>query len=91
MVMWQMASRKQPFAGRNFMGVSLDVLEGKRPQLPADCPPQFAKAVKKCWHAKPEKRPAMEDVLTLLNQLTGDHSLADVDGHHASRIEELPA
>jgi serine/threonine protein kinase len=37
-VMWEMLTRKQPYAGRNFMGVSLDVLEGKRPQIPQDCP-----------------------------------------------------
>jgi hypothetical protein len=54
------------------MGVSLDVLEGKRPQLPADLPPLFAKLVTKCWHAKAEKRPSIEDVLAVLNQLTGD-------------------
>ena len=34
----QMLTRKQPYAGRNFVGVSLDVLEGKRPQIPQDCP-----------------------------------------------------
>jgi serine/threonine protein kinase len=80
MTMWQMATRKQPFAGRNFMGVSLDVLEGKRPQLPADCPLAFGKTVKRCWHAKPDKRPSMDEVLIVLNQLTGDHSLEDHDG-----------
>jgi serine/threonine protein kinase len=36
-IMWEMLTRKQPFAGRNFMGVSLDVLEGRRPQIPSDC------------------------------------------------------
>ena len=50
-VMWQVATRKEPFAGRNFMGVSLDVLEGKRPQIPNDCPAEFRKMMKKCWHA----------------------------------------
>jgi hypothetical protein len=33
--MWEVLTRKEPFAGRNFMGVSLDVLEGRRPAIPA--------------------------------------------------------
>lgn len=74
--MWQMASRKQPYAGRNFMGVSLDVLEGRRPQMPAEVPLAFSKMVKRCWHARAEKRPTMESVVTLLNQLAGDDTVA---------------
>jgi hypothetical protein len=71
-VMWEVVTRKQPFAGRNFMGVSLDVLEGKRPQIPNDCPPEFAKVMKKCWHASPDKRPKMEDVLAFFDRAIGD-------------------
>src|SRR3989344_3156664 len=33
-IMWEVLTRKQPYAGRNFMSVSLDVLEGRRPQIP---------------------------------------------------------
>jgi serine/threonine protein kinase len=68
-VMWEVLTRKQPFAGRNFMGVSLDVLEGKRPQIPNDCPPEFTKMLKRCWHASPGKRPHMDDVLAFLDGL----------------------
>jgi serine/threonine protein kinase len=46
-IMWEVATRKQPFAGRNFMGVSLDVLEGKRPKVPSDLPPTFKRLVKR--------------------------------------------
>ncbi|ELR11090.1 serine/threonine protein kinase [Acanthamoeba castellanii str. Neff] len=71
-IMWQVATRKEPYAGRNFMGVSLDVLEGKRPQIPNDCPPEFKKVMKKCWHASADKRPTLEDVVTFLDQQVGD-------------------
>lgn len=66
-LMWQMLTRKLPFAGRNFMGVSLDILEGRRPQIPQDCPNAYKKMMKRCWHADPEKRPTMEDVLAFLD------------------------
>ncbi len=68
-IMWEVLTRKQPYAGRNFMGVSLDVLEGRRPQIPGDCPPVFKKMVKKCWHGIPDRRPAMEAVLAFLESL----------------------
>jgi serine/threonine protein kinase len=71
-IMWEVVARKQPFAGRNFMGVSLDVLEGKRPQVPADCPEEFRKVMTKCWHAKPDKRPTMADVVAFLDKQIGD-------------------
>jgi serine/threonine protein kinase len=71
-VMWELLTRKQPYAGRNFMGVSLDVLEGKRPQIPGDCPQGFAKLMKKCWHASPDKRPQMEHVLAALDMAIGE-------------------
>jgi serine/threonine protein kinase len=71
-VMWQVVTRKEPYAGRNFMGVSLDVLEGKRPQIPNDCPLDFKKVMKKCWHANADKRPTMEDVVAFLDTQVGD-------------------
>jgi serine/threonine protein kinase len=73
-IMWEVLTRKQPFAGRNFMGASLDVLEGRRPAVPSDCPVAFKKMMKKCWHADAKKRPSMDDVVTQLDVLLGhDH------------------
>ncbi|BBI30152.1 Ser/Thr protein kinase [Acanthamoeba castellanii medusavirus] len=66
-IMWQVITRKEPYAGRNFMGVSLDVLEGKRPAIPGDCPPHLRKLLKKCWHDDPTKRPTMEQVLEMFD------------------------
>jgi serine/threonine protein kinase len=63
-IMWEVLTRKQPFAGRNFMGVSLDVLEGRRPAIPGDCGQAFKKLMKKCWHGEAKKRPSMDDVVT---------------------------
>jgi serine/threonine protein kinase len=71
-IMWEVLTRKQPFAGRNFMGVSLDVLEGRRPQVPGDCPTDFRKMMKRCWHSSVEKRPSMEAVLGFFERLVGD-------------------
>jgi hypothetical protein len=44
------------------------VLEGQRPAIPADCPAEFRKLMKKCWHAKADKRPTMDVVLAYLDR-----------------------
>jgi serine/threonine protein kinase len=77
-VMWQVVTRREPYAGRNFMGVSLDVLEGRRPQIPNDCPEDFKKKMKKCWHASAEKRPTMEAVVAFLDQQVGEDNDAPI-------------
>jgi serine/threonine protein kinase/2',3'-cyclic-nucleotide 2'-phosphodiesterase (5'-nucleotidase family) len=62
-VMWEVLTRKIPYEGRNFMNITMDVLEGRRPQLPIDCPKTYKKLMKSCWHADPAKRPTMAKVL----------------------------
>jgi serine/threonine protein kinase len=78
-VMWEVVTRKQPFGSLNFMGVSLDVLEGKRPHMPADCPRALAKLITKCWHDKPTKRPSMADVVAFFDRLAALQSDDDLD------------
>jgi serine/threonine protein kinase len=71
-IMWQVVTRREPFAGRNFMGVSLDVLEGKRPQVPSECDKPLKKLMKRCWHATASKRPSMDDVAAFFDGQLGD-------------------
>ncbi|ELR16256.1 serine/threonine protein kinase [Acanthamoeba castellanii str. Neff] len=93
-VMWEVVTRKQPFAGRNFMGVSLDVLEGRRPVIPSDCPREIKKMIRKCWHDDADKRPTMEAVVDLLDDLIGEASTAlededdDDDDHEEEDYED---
>ncbi len=66
-----MLTRKQPYAGRNFMGVTLDVLEGRRPQIPSDIPADLTDLINKCWHRNAVKRPNMESIVHFFTQLVG--------------------
>jgi serine/threonine protein kinase/ABC-type phosphate transport system substrate-binding protein len=70
-VMWEVLTRRRPYADANFVRISLDVLEGKRPEVPSDCPPAFARLMAKCWHAKAHKRPSAGDVASQLLAMTG--------------------
>ncbi len=71
-VMWEFVARRQPYSGRNFMGVCLEVLEGKRPQAPPDCPEAYSKIMRQCWHAQAAKRPSMKRLIHFLDQELGD-------------------
>jgi serine/threonine protein kinase len=66
-VMWEVLTRRVPYEDGNMMTVALDVLQGKRPKVPNDCPARFAEIMQRCWHQKPQKRPTMDDVLMYLN------------------------
>lgn len=65
--MWEVVTRRQPYAGQNFMSVSLEVLEGNRPQMPTDIGKPMQKMIKRCWHAIPGKRPTMDQVVIFLD------------------------
>ncbi len=62
-IMWQVFTRKQPYTGRNFMNVALDVLDGRRPPIQNECSPSFAVMMKRCWDGNPAERPSMEELV----------------------------
>nr|UMO78490.1 Serine/threonine protein kinase [Pandoravirus belohorizontensis] len=77
-IAWEVLTRRRPYDGLNFMNVSLDVMEGRRPPLPGDCPAALADLIQACWHAKPSKRPSMLDVIGALTTILGDDDDAPV-------------
>jgi tRNA A-37 threonylcarbamoyl transferase component Bud32 len=61
-VMWEVATRKLPFAGENLARAAFDVVEGKRPPAPPNAPKSYVGLMTACWHRKPHKRPSAEQV-----------------------------
>ncbi|CAK9195096.1 unnamed protein product [Sphagnum troendelagicum] len=47
------------------------VQEGKRPNLPPDCPARLSGLIKRCWHADPLLRPSFPDICTELRYIKG--------------------
>jgi len=44
-------------------------IEGKRPQVPKECPMPYCEMMTLCWHAKVEKHPTITKVVSVLSQL----------------------
>eukprot|EP01042_Synura_sphagnicola_P036421 gene36421-biopygen4909 len=66
-VLWELASRRIPFenATTNELIPSL-VKEGKREDIPQDCPAWLASVIMDCWQGDPTGRPEAEAVAVLL-------------------------
>ncbi|KAH9550464.1 hypothetical protein CY35_10G073800 [Sphagnum magellanicum] len=47
------------------------VRQGKRPNLPLDCPARLSGLIKRCWHADPLLRPSFPDICTELRYIKG--------------------
>lgn len=69
-VMWEMWSGEQPFPeasmGQVFYAV---VYMGQRPQVPVDCPDDYAELMKQCWAAEPATRPEFAEVVERLRAM----------------------
>jgi serine/threonine protein kinase/class 3 adenylate cyclase len=74
-IMWEVLTRAHPYSDRNFMAVAIDVNEGKRPVVPTDCPRDYRKLMKRCWHSDVAKRPSMDAVLDAISAMIADKEL----------------
>jgi serine/threonine protein kinase len=65
MVLWEMASlRVDPFPECRWAAdIGELVVEGRRPEIPANCPPLFKVLIPKCWAQNAEERPTFADIL----------------------------
>lgn len=63
MVLWEVASRKIPFADiANDMRVAVLIMGSSRPEIPKDCPQEVAAVIQACWKVDPKSRPNAAEV-----------------------------
>lgn len=63
----EMGHRKVPCFTANVM----EIVRGKRPSIPNDCPLEVTELMKSCWQKEPDKRPTASDLVSALS----NHSL----------------
>ncbi|KAL0419870.1 UNVERIFIED_CONTAM: Dual specificity protein kinase shkA [Sesamum radiatum] len=65
--LWEIYCCDMPYPDLSFADVSAAVVQQNlRPEIPRCCPGGFASIMRKCWDAKPENRPEMDEVVRLL-------------------------
>jgi len=75
MILWEIASRKLPFADAADEITALSwIKDGEKEDIPADCPPVYGELVKQCFETNPGDRPTALQVVQYLDQhkLTGE-------------------
>jgi serine/threonine protein kinase len=65
MIIWEMCTRQ-------YINVRPEeLMQGIRPDIPADCPALYAYLIRACWDADPTRRPEFRAILALLKQWKG--------------------
>jgi len=64
------------------------ILRGNRPEIPADCPPDFSAIITACWAHLPESRPSFPDLVEALDPLYKEERLRAKENKAARRLAE---
>ncbi|XP_010695285.1 serine/threonine-protein kinase STY13 [Beta vulgaris subsp. vulgaris] len=68
--LWEIYCCEMPYPDLSFSEVTSAVVrQNLRPEIPRCCPSSLAHVMKRCWDANPDKRPEMDEVVTLLEAI----------------------
>lgn len=68
--LWEIYCCDMPYPDLSFSEVTTAVVrQNLRPEIPRCCPSSLANVMKRCWDASPEKRPEMDEVVSLLETI----------------------
>lgn len=71
MVLWEIFHRQLPFNGRDPLAVAVEVVKlGLRPVIDSNIPTRVANLISECWHQDPNKRPPLENVMSILRDMS---------------------
>jgi serine/threonine protein kinase len=68
-ILWELAAREPPYVGVDEGTIRAGVKAGERPEIPADCPAEWAALIKACWAQKPADRPRFATLVGPLRAL----------------------
>jgi serine/threonine protein kinase len=77
-VLWELLSRQQPYAGMTPVQAAFAVArQNMRPRLPSYVPKSVAALIKACWNQNPRARPTFERIIQSLETILESLSKAE--------------
>ncbi|EEF44886.1 protein kinase atmrk1, putative [Ricinus communis] len=68
--LWEIYCCDMPYPDLSFSEVTSAVVrQNLRPDIPRCCPSSLANVMKRCWDANPDKRPEMDEVVSMLEAI----------------------
>ncbi|CAK7328081.1 unnamed protein product [Dovyalis caffra] len=68
--LWEIYCCDMPYPDLSFSEVTSAVVrQNLRPEIPRCCPSSLVNVMKRCWDANPDKRPEMEEVVSMLEAI----------------------
>ncbi|TKY55190.1 Serine/threonine-protein kinase HT1 [Spatholobus suberectus] len=68
--LWEIYCCDMPYPDLSFSEITSAVVrQNLRPEIPRCCPSSLANVMKKCWDATPDKRPEMDEVVSMLEAI----------------------
>ncbi|XVE83950.1 hypothetical protein DITRI_Ditri16bG0130000 [Diplodiscus trichospermus] len=68
--LWEIYCCDIPYPDLSFSEVTSAVVrQNLRPEIPRCCPSSLANIMKRCWDANPDKRPEMDEVVSMLEAI----------------------
>ncbi|KAI3761359.1 hypothetical protein L1987_51773 [Smallanthus sonchifolius] len=68
--LWEIYCCDMPYPDLSFSEVTSAVVrQNLRPDIPRCCPSSLSNVMKQCWDANPDKRPEMDEVVTMLEAI----------------------
>ena len=69
MVLWELVTRALPYAKWRSDVAGIRIAQGKKEEIPSNCPPELKKIIESCWETLPTKRPTAVQVVERLKPL----------------------
>ncbi|TMX03681.1 hypothetical protein EJD97_014858 [Solanum chilense] len=68
--LWEIYCCDMPYPDLSFSEVTSAVVrQNLRPEIPRCCPSSLANVMKRCWDANPDKRPEMDEVVSMIEAI----------------------
>ncbi len=68
MILWEIFTGNEPYAGLSDAAVIRKVTKGDREIIPEYIPKPYQTLIKRCWQTKPELRPDVSEILTVIRE-----------------------